>query len=81
VVSCVAAAATATAVAAVQLVLEELQELPSSSPLDGSLQNWWNMFDAFTISRIDDRVAEMPEISDDDYERVSLSASWMRLER
>jgi hypothetical protein len=53
-----------------QKVRDTLQGLPDESPLDGSLKNWWNMFDAFSVSRINNDAAEMPAISDEEFGKV-----------
>eukprot|EP00200_Dunaliella_tertiolecta_P005510 CAMPEP_0202343236 /NCGR_PEP_ID=MMETSP1126-20121109/3448_1 /ASSEMBLY_ACC=CAM_ASM_000457 /TAXON_ID=3047 /ORGANISM="Dunaliella tertiolecta, Strain CCMP1320" /LENGTH=501 /DNA_ID=CAMNT_0048934285 /DNA_START=163 /DNA_END=1668 /DNA_ORIENTATION=+ len=60
-------------------VLQELQPLPTASPLNGSLKRWWNMYDAFAVSRIDDDVAQMPDISDAEFAQVRAIADWLEV--
>ncbi|KAF5842269.1 hypothetical protein DUNSADRAFT_8332 [Dunaliella salina] len=60
-------------------VQQELQPLPTASPLDGSLKRWWNMYDAFAVSRIDDDVAQMPDISGAEFAQVKAIADWLEV--
>lgn len=47
-----------------------LSSVPSQDPIDGGLQGWWNMFDAFSVHRTNSRAIVMPEISEAEFQQV-----------